>query len=72
MEEDWNIVVDVTDNFESKISAIAIEDAAKNYNSLYNYIKATFLKKNEKAIIECKPVFCFSPLLSGSFLKQEL
>jgi hypothetical protein len=42
MEEDWNIVVDVTDNFESKISAIAIEDAAKNYNSLYNYIKATF------------------------------
>ena len=42
IENDWNIVVDVTDNFESKISSIAIEDAAKNYNSLYNYIKSTF------------------------------
>lgn len=42
VEDDWNIVVDVTDNFESKISTLAIEDAAKNYNALYNYIKSTF------------------------------
>lgn len=39
--DDWNIVVDVTDNFESKISTIAINDAEKNFNSLYNYIKST-------------------------------
>lgn len=39
---DWSVVIDVTDNFESKISTLAIEDAAKNYNSLYNYIKSTF------------------------------
>lgn len=43
VEDDWNIVLDVTDNFESKISSLAIQDAAKNYNGLYNYIKATFL-----------------------------
>lgn len=42
VKDDWNIVVDVTDNFESKIASLAIEDAAKNYNALYNYIKATF------------------------------
>ena len=40
--DNWDIVVDVTDNFESKISSLAIEDATKNYNALYNYIKATF------------------------------
>lgn len=40
--DDWNIVVDVTDNFESKISSVAINDAEKNFNSLYNYIKSTF------------------------------
>ncbi|MBC5836009.1 hypothetical protein G6N05_14140 [Flavobacterium sp. F372] len=40
--DDWNIVVDVTDNFESKISNLAINDAEKNFNSLYNYIKSTF------------------------------
>jgi len=40
--DDWNIVLDITDNFESKISSIAIADAEKTYNFLYEYIKATF------------------------------
>lgn len=40
--DDWSIVLDTTDNFESKVSSIAIEDAEKTYNSLYKYIKATF------------------------------
>lgn len=42
IEDDWNIVLDSTDDFESKISKIAIEDADKMYNSIYDYIKATF------------------------------
>ena len=40
--DDWSIVLDTTDNFESKVSSIAIADAEKTYNSLYKYIKATF------------------------------
>lgn len=40
--DDWSIVLDTTDNFESKISSIAIADAEKTYNSLYKYIKCTF------------------------------
>lgn len=42
IKDDWSIVLDSTDNFESKISKIAIEDADKMYNSIYDYIKATF------------------------------
>lgn len=42
IEDDWNIVIDTTDNFESKVSAYAIEDADKLYNSIYKYIEATF------------------------------
>ena len=40
--DDWSVVLDTTDNFESKVSSIAIADAEKTYNSLYKYIKATF------------------------------
>ncbi|ATN06664.1 MULTISPECIES: methylation-associated defense system protein MAD7 [Chryseobacterium] len=40
--DDWNIVIDATDDFESKVSSIAIAEAEKTYNSLYKYIKATF------------------------------
>lgn len=40
--DDWSIVIDTTDDFESKVSSIAIADAEKTYNSLYKYIKATF------------------------------
>lgn len=42
VDDDWKVVVDVTDNFESKISQFAIKDAEINYNALYNYIKAGF------------------------------
>jgi hypothetical protein len=42
VKDDWNIVLDSTDDFESKISKIAIEDADRMYNSIYDYIKATF------------------------------
>lgn len=42
IEESWNIVVDVTDNFESKVSKIAEEDNANLLNKVYDYIKATF------------------------------
>lgn len=42
VEDDWAVVLDVTDNFESKISTFAIADAEKTYNSLYKYIKASF------------------------------
>lgn len=40
--DDWSIVLDTTDNFESKVACIAIADAERTYNSLYEYIKATF------------------------------
>lgn len=42
VDDNWKVVVDVTDNFESKISQFAIKDAEINYNALYNYIKAGF------------------------------
>lgn len=40
--DDWQIVLDATDNFESKIASIAAEDVAKLMNNIYDYIKATF------------------------------
>lgn len=40
--DDWAVVLDVTDNFESKISTIAIGDAERTYNSIYKYVKASF------------------------------
>lgn len=42
IQDDWSMVVDVTDNLESQISKIAIEDAEKVYNNLYNYIRSCF------------------------------
>lgn len=42
IEDNWSIVIDTTDDFESKVSAYAIEDADRLYNSIYNYIVATF------------------------------
>ena len=42
VEDDWNIVLDTTDDFNSKISSIAIEDASRTFNSLYDYIKSVF------------------------------
>jgi len=40
--DDWSIVLDTTDNFESKVASIAIADTERTYNSLNEYIKATF------------------------------
>jgi hypothetical protein len=40
--DNWNIVVDATDNFESRISKIAAEDAEGMMKRIYDYIKATF------------------------------
>lgn len=42
IEDNWNIVIDTTDDFESKVSNYAIEDAERLYNAIYNYIVATF------------------------------
>ncbi|AZB17515.1 hypothetical protein EG352_06915 [Chryseobacterium indologenes] len=40
--DDWNIVLDATDNHESKAAKIAAEDAENLINKVYDYIKATF------------------------------
>lgn len=40
--DDWKMVLDVTDNYESRIAKIAINDAENIYNHIYDYIKATF------------------------------
>ena len=39
---DWNIVIDITDNFESKISHISIKDANDVLNRFNDYVKATY------------------------------
>lgn len=40
--DDWNIVLDTTDDFESKMAKIASDDAENLINSVYEYIKGTF------------------------------
>lgn len=40
--EEWSIVVDATDDFESKIASISADDAEKLSNSVYDYVKSTF------------------------------
>lgn len=42
VEDDFSVIVDVTDNFESRISRFACEDMEKTINGLYNYFKAVF------------------------------
>lgn len=42
IEKDWNIVVDMTDNLESRVSQFAIQDAELVINKLYDYIRSTF------------------------------
>lgn len=40
--DDWSIVLDVTDNNESKVAVVASSDAERMNNGLYEYIKSTF------------------------------
>lgn len=42
VEDDFSVIVDVTDNFESKVSRFACEDMEKTINCLYGFFKATF------------------------------
>ncbi|SDD85647.1 hypothetical protein SAMN04487996_102355 [Dyadobacter soli] len=42
VRKDWNIVVDVTDDYESKIARLSAADAETLSNRVYDYIKATF------------------------------
>jgi hypothetical protein len=42
VEDDWSIVLDSTDSFESKISEISIEDSSTLFNSIYEYLESTF------------------------------
>lgn len=42
VEDDWHIVLDVTDSHESKMSKIASQEFENLNNKLYDYIKATF------------------------------
>lgn len=41
IEDDWSVVVDVTDNLNSAVSGIACADMENTLNGLMNYIKAT-------------------------------
>lgn len=40
--DDWSIVLDLTDNYESKSARLAAQDADRMNNGLYEYVKATF------------------------------
>ncbi|OAV65361.1 hypothetical protein Barb6XT_02442 [Bacteroidales bacterium Barb6XT] len=42
VEDDWSIIVDVTDDLDSKVSKYACEDMEMTLNALYNYIKSVF------------------------------
>lgn len=53
VEDDWNIVVDVTDNYENRISALAISDAELMNSRIYDYIKATFQINASLDFLEC-------------------
>ncbi len=41
IDDDWSIVVDVTDDLDSRISSVACADMQKTLNGLLDYIKAT-------------------------------
>ncbi|MBC9795415.1 methylation-associated defense system protein MAD7 [Sinomicrobium weinanense] len=40
--DDWNIVLDATDNYASKVSRLAAADAESLTNKIYDYVKSTF------------------------------
>jgi hypothetical protein len=40
--DDWNIVLDTTDNYESKVARLAADDAESLTNKIYDYVKSTF------------------------------
>ncbi|NWQ43320.1 hypothetical protein MLOOGBEN_21705 [Bacillus sp. EB106-08-02-XG196] len=42
IEDDWHIVLDTTDNYESKVAKIASDDAESLNNKIYDYVKSTF------------------------------
>ena len=42
IEDDWNVTLDLTDNYDSKISELAVKDAELMNNRIYDYIRATF------------------------------
>jgi hypothetical protein len=42
IEDDFLVIVDVTDNFESRVSRFACEDMEKTINGLYGFFKASF------------------------------
>jgi hypothetical protein len=42
VEDNFTVIADVTDNFESRVSRFACEDMEKTINGLYNYFKAVF------------------------------
>ena len=39
---DWSIVVDATDDYESKIAKLSADDAENLTNNVYDYVKSTF------------------------------
>lgn len=40
--DDWSIVLDATDNYESRVAKIAAADAESLTNRIYDYVKSTF------------------------------
>ena len=71
IEDDYSIIVDVTDNFESRVSRFACEDMEKTTNGLYNYFKSVF----EINAVQKRPEFISQNLDSVddilSFLKNR-
>ena len=42
IQDNWSIIVDVTDNLDSEVARFACADMEKTINGLYDYFKATF------------------------------
>lgn len=42
IKDNWSVTLDVTDNYNNKISDLAVKDAELMNNRIYDYIRATF------------------------------
>jgi hypothetical protein len=68
VDDDFSVIVDVTDSFESKVSRFACEDMEKTINGLYDYFKATF----EINAVQRRPEFMTQNLDSVDTILQFL
>ena len=78
IEDDWSMVVDVTDDLDSPVSTYACQDMEKTMNGLGRYIRSTYMidyiqKSKETSIldtIQFCPCFAVSGLARACFCSK--